>query len=264
MTAERAGNGAETRAASETGTPEIYIAIDAQGISRASLEAAVMVAEQVQAGLLGLFMEDLLLQSVAELPFTTEVVRSTGEERDLFADHLRLRHRQLLDRMRLLFDECALARQVRFRFEVSERKLPIAAPPGQASGIYVPGRRRSGVSQRAGAALSRIKVLYDGSEQSLRAFDLVLSLASAGRCREVMVVNLQSLPARLLTELSQRGVRVYLLNEAPTQQAVLRHIVDGPVADLVLVPLVLAAGVDQTVLQASLENSTSVGTLLVA
>jgi len=263
MTVERAGNGAGVRTADEVGTPEIYVAIDAQGISRASLEAAVMVAEQIKAGLLGLFVEDLLLQSVAELPFTTEVVRSTGEERDLFADHLRLRHRQLLDRMQLLFDECALARQVRFRFEVSERKLPAAVPRGQASGIYVPGRRRGGAQPRHDATLNRIKVLYDGSEQAQRAFELVSSLAGAGRCREVMVVNLQSLPASLLTELSQRGVRAYLLNEAATQQVVLRHILDGPAADLVLVPMSLAEEMDQAVLQASLENSASGGTLLV-
>lgn len=264
MTGERVENGVEASAGENSAAPEIYVAIDnTHGISRASLEAAVMLAEQVKASLLGLVVQDLLLQSVAELPFTTEVVRSTGEERDLFADHLRQRHQQMLSRLRLLFDECALARQVRFRFEVGERKLPVPLPPGRAWGIYVPGSRRS-TTGRPAASLGRIKVLFDGSEQARRAVDIVRSLAEAGRCRELMLVNLGGLPASLLNELSQRGIRVYLLNEAVSQQVVLRHIVGGPAVDLVLVPLPLTEGVEQTVLQNTLESSASVGTFLIA
>ncbi len=265
MMVERVDNGEQADKPANGDGPEICVTIDAYGISRASLEAAVTVAEQSKVGLLGLFMEDMLLQSVAELPFTTEVVRSTGEERELFAEGVRLRRQQLLSQVRSLFDECVVARQVRFRFEVSERRVPVTALLERMSGIYVPGRPRNGLSRRLGSAtVQRVKLLYDGSEQAKRGVELVISLVGAGHCREVLVASFCSLPASLLTKLSAQGARVYLLNEQKDQQRVLRQIVDGPAADLVLVPFPLVSAVDPLVLQGSLRNSPSQGTLLIS
>src|SRR5690606_621821 len=246
----------------EGATPEICIAVDIRGISRASIEAMVVLAERIQWGLVGLFVEDLLLQQVAELPFTTEVVRSTGEERDLHAPHLRQHSQQLARALRGLFDECALARQVGYRSEVREQRVPVSVLVEQASGLYLPGKRQPGRPGRAG--VRRVKVLTDGGGGAHRALDMVRALVEAGLCREVILVNMGLLPARLPGELSARGARVQLLNEHREQSQVLRHIVDGPEADLVLVPRPLVRGIDERVLQAACDNSASGGTLLVS
>ncbi|KJS06360.1 MAG: hypothetical protein VR73_10115 [Gammaproteobacteria bacterium BRH_c0] len=257
---------------------EIFVAIDMQGISRASLEAVVLIAERVKAGLVGLFFQDLLLQKVAELPFTTEVVKSTGEERDLFADRLKSSNERLLNSVRSLFDECTLARQVRSRFEVREHRVPVAALVSHVSGVYIPGRgRRSGTAYFRGSTaarfpaadrVQRVKLLYDDGPQSRRALEMVLALVDAGLCREVILVNLGSLPMRVLADLSSHQARVYLHNlhvaSDLKQQSVLRQIADGAVVDLVVTPRCLVENVDESLLQAVLGNSVSGATLVVS
>lgn len=254
------GNGES--ASGQPETPEICVAVDIRGISRTAVEAMAVLAERIHWGLVGLFVEDLLLQQVAELPFTTEVVRSTGEERGLHAQHLRQRSQQLAGVLRGVFDECALARQVRYRFEVREQRVPVSTPVQQASGLYLVGKRQPGRPARSG--VGRIKLLNDGGEGAQRALDMVQALVEAGLCREVILVNMGLLSARVPGELSARGARVQLLNEHRDEGRVLRHIVDGPEADLVLTPRSLVQGIDERVLQAAFDNSASGATLLVS
>lgn len=278
MTLERTANPGQNPEIHNGGDGEIFVAIDMQGISRASLEAVVLIAERVKAGLVGLFIQDLLLQKVAELPFTTEVVKSTGEERDLIADRLKSGNERLLNRVRSLFDECTLARQVRSRFEVREQRMPVAALISQVSGVYIPGKGRGsapahfrGAVQtrfRAADAVQKVKLLYDDGPQSRRALEMVLALVDAGLCREVILVNLGSLPLQVLADFSARNARVYLQNEhfadELRQQSVLRHIADGAAVDLVVTPRCLVEAVDERLLQAMFGNSASGATLIVS
>lgn len=237
---------------------EIRVAIDIHGVSRSSLEAMASIAERVKASLVGMFTQDLLLLRVAELPFTTEVVRSTGEERHLHADSLRSSHELLLSRAKGVFEECARSRQLHCRFEIHEQAMLAADQEHRVSGIYLPGNRR-----RTAGQAQRLKVFYDGSAQGQRALDMAQTLVDVGLCRELLLVSVTSLPARVLGDLSSRGARVYLLNEVADQQRVLHHIIDGPAVDLVVVPRILVAGIDDQILRTSLGNSASGGTLLV-
>ena len=49
----------------------ILVPIDLHGINRGTLETLVRIARQLDQGLLGLLLEDIRLQQVADLPFTT-------------------------------------------------------------------------------------------------------------------------------------------------------------------------------------------------
>lgn len=275
MMAEMTGDNGQKPEIRNSADAEIFVAIDMQGISRASLEAVVSIAERVKAGLVGLFIEDLLLQKVAELPFTTEVVKSTGEERELFSERLQHHNQRLLTAVQRLFEECTLARQVRSRFEVREHRVPVAALVNQVSGVYIPANRRLYRQAHFHGAYSsrgfpsadtsqRVKLLYDDGPQAGRALEMVVALVDAGLCHEVILVNLGSVPTRVLSDLSSHGARVFLVNENRQQQSVLRQIVDGVAVDLVVAPRSLLEGVDEKLLQGVLENSVSGGTLVVS
>lgn len=240
------------------GVMEIRVAIDIHGMSRSSLEAMAFIAERVKASLVGMFTQDLLLLRVAELPFTTEVVRSTGEERHLYADSLRSRHELALSRVKGVLEECARSRQLSCRFEVHEQPALADGQGGQVSGVYLPGNRR-----RTTAQAQRLKIFYDGSAEGQRALDMAQTLVDAGLCRELLLVSVTSVPATVLGDLSSRDARVYLLNEVADQQRVLHRIVDGPAVDLVVVPRTLVVGIEDQLLRASLGSSVSGGTLLV-
>ena len=61
----------------------ILVPIDLQGIGRDTLETLVRIARLLDRGLLGLLLEDIRLQQVADLPFTTEITLIGGRERSL-------------------------------------------------------------------------------------------------------------------------------------------------------------------------------------
>lgn len=243
---------------------EICLTINMRGISRATLEAAVRIAERMNTGLLGLFVDDVQLQQVADLPFTTEVIRSTGEERNLYAEHLRHRSRQLAASIQSLFQECARARHVECRFEVRQKRESVKVLMGQGRGLMVPGNPRRGGLPIRPVQASRVKVLFDGSDQALRALDLVQGLIDNGQCRELYLVNMGALNTRVLSDMTGRGVRVYLLNVHRDEPSIVRQLVDGPEADLVIVPRGMAEGISDPVLHQAVENSVSGATLLVA
>ena len=66
----------------------ILVAIDASPNSLAALDAAVDLARRNNASLVGLFVEDLNLIRLAELPFSNEVLNSTAALRELGVDDI--------------------------------------------------------------------------------------------------------------------------------------------------------------------------------
>ena len=70
----------------------ILVPIDIHGINRDALETLVRIARQLDRSLLGLMLEDIRLQRVADLPFATEITLAGCHERNLMRAHLSQRH----------------------------------------------------------------------------------------------------------------------------------------------------------------------------
>ena len=59
----------------------ILLPIDLHGINRNTLETVVRIASLLDRKVLGLLLEDMRLQQVADLPFTTEITLDSGREK---------------------------------------------------------------------------------------------------------------------------------------------------------------------------------------
>jgi nucleotide-binding universal stress UspA family protein len=160
----------------------IVVAADASAPGRVALDAAIRLAQRLQAEIEGLYLEDVNLKRLAALPIAREFqfgggVRSAAAVADdLRAEAMRLRR---------AFEEAATRARVSARFRVTEGRLEhVFVTEASEADILVIGRTRtSGFSApRAAAAtaavmVSRPLVLYDGSDGAARALDLAARLA---------------------------------------------------------------------------------------
>lgn len=97
----------------------ILVALDASSHSLAALEAAAELAARLEAEVLGLFVEDVNLLRLAELPFTQEVCVSTTARRRLDVEGLERQLRAQAARMRRALAVYAERAHVRWSFQVT-------------------------------------------------------------------------------------------------------------------------------------------------
>jgi hypothetical protein len=242
---------------------EICVAIDMRGISHQLLDTMVLIAESLETSLVGLFVQDILLQQVAELPFTTEVSRGTGEERELAAPRLQQQLNRQFDALQKYLARQSEARQVRYRMDTSPQKPAFKTLCSPARDVFLPGRGRAKKTAKADKPLARVKLFYDGSEQSLRAWRLLAEWVSRGLTRQAIIVSHQAIPAGLLHELVGRGAKLLLVHSEPTSAALLHDLSDGPVSELQLLPLTLAETLDEQLLERALDYSRAGATFVV-
>ena len=160
----------------------IVVAADASAPGRAALDAAIRLAQRLEAELEGLYVEDINLRRLAELPVAREF-RFAGAARDAAAIAEDLRNEAM--RLRRAFEEAASRARVQASFRVAEGQIEHGIlAEGGAADLLVIGleRRRSLVPTRIAATTaaiaSRPMVLYDGSEGSARALALASRLAA--------------------------------------------------------------------------------------
>lgn len=241
----------------DTRRREILVPIDIRGINRTALEAVVTMAQRLDTSLLGLFVEDIFLQQVAELPFTTEVVRSSGAERDLYADTLKRRNRELVYTVEARFSEFATSRRVRFRFDYTSGRRTPAALERSDCDIFFPGRRTPRGARHAvqGEYYHRVKLVYDDSPQSQRALEILHALVKNGHTREIFVIAERRVPRTLLSGLAESGARVYLDNTGLSEHNRLQRMLGNPACDLVLLPRDSIASTPRDVLESAFERA---------
>lgn len=219
---------------SDQGRREILVPIDIYGIDQETLEALVMMAERLGSGLFGLFIRDMLLQQVAELPFTTEVIRATGEERALQSDHLERRSRELRLSVESRFNQYVSTRKISCRFDYAEGRRSLNELLEQGCDVFFPARRRAGPV--AGGNYRRVKLVYDAGPESVRAVDIVHALIRNGHTREVVLIATRGVPRVLVSGLVEAGVRVYIDYEATVAGGVEQLLFRRPASDLLLLP----------------------------
>jgi nucleotide-binding universal stress UspA family protein len=191
----------------------ILVALDASPHSRAALQAAVELAERLDAELEGLFVEDVNLLRLAELPFAREMDLLSLRSRDLDREYLRRQLRAQASRVQQAMARLAEPAEIAWSFRVVQgaiaAELLEAADEADLTvlgraGWSVSTRRRLGSTARTvviqtrgstlvlqqGARLGLpVLVVYDGSSVSRKAL-LAATQLLEGRSAELLVVIL--------------------------------------------------------------------------
>ncbi len=174
----------------------ILVAVDASQHSIAALEAAVDLASRFHAELLGLYVEDINLLRLAELPFAREVGQFSAVVRRLDVPEVERQIRVQTVRVRRMFESRTGRSEVQWSFRVTRGSVPQEVVTAAADAdLLVLGRAgwsllrrgRLGTTARAivarspsmalflprGSCLSSpLTIVFDGSPLAERALEV--------------------------------------------------------------------------------------------
>ena len=159
----------------------IAVTMDALEVSAQALEQAVRLAERMGAQVEGIFIEDIDLIEISELPFVKEVRLVSRSETKI--DLARMEHelRALARRAERLLSEQARRHNVAWSFRIWRGSIDSDLLTADIEADVL-ALSRMGAALRHGRSVSRrstaISVLYTGSDASARALDTARSLAS--------------------------------------------------------------------------------------
>jgi nucleotide-binding universal stress UspA family protein len=203
----------------------------------AALEAAVELASRFGAELSGLYVEDINLLRLAELPFAQEVGQFSASRRRLDVQELERQIRAQTLRVRRIFRGTSQRAEISWSFSVTrgrvDREVLSAATEadvlvlGRAGWSLVrPGRMgsttRAVLTQAPGWALvlqegaclgQPVVVVYDGSSLAQKALDATAALLEEGRPMTVLLLageprSVETLKAQVHAWLGERDIQV--------------------------------------------------------
>lgn len=212
----------------------ILVALDASPHSLSALEAAAQLAAAFRAELLGLFVEDVNLLRLAELPFAREVGLFSGTLRRVDGRRVERQLRTRAGRARQALATIAERAQVRWSFQTTSGQiasevlsaaldvdLVILGKAGWSGQRHLGSHARAVLSQVRGPALILqqgvrlglpVLVLYDGSGFAQKALAAATQLV-LGRGGDLVILLLadssdaaQSLRADVAGFLAERGL----------------------------------------------------------
>ena len=162
----------------------VVVAINLLRRGAETLEMAAGLAAKRQARLLALFVEDMNLVNLAELPFAREVERLSAAERKMESLRLQRATRTCKERLQRLLEEINRELRVETDFKAVRGDFitSVLAETAQLDILFLgcrgdvegPPRTPAKPSQR-----SPVWTIYDGSPESERALRLGLELADA-------------------------------------------------------------------------------------
>lgn len=228
----------------------ILVALDTSPHSVAALKAAIQLADEWGADLVGLFVEDLNLLRLAQLPFAHEVSAYSARVRAIGPDRLERQLRAQATRLRKQMARLAMRRGIRYSFEVSRgdiaaelleqaesADLVILGKTGWSESrtmgsttrlIVTRARGRVLIIRREGRLAPSLRVIYDGSDAAERALRSAAMLAER-EDRELSVLliaeteagvsKLRKEAADLLRERGQAARYRALIAPDPTELA---------------------------------------------
>jgi nucleotide-binding universal stress UspA family protein len=240
----------------------ILVALDASPASRLTIQTAVDLAARFEAEVIGLFVEDINLLRVAQLPFVREVGAFSFSARRLETDDLERQMRAQAEQMRRTLAMAAESRGISWEFRV--KRGPVALEvmtAGADADLMIMGRigrsltahRRMGSTVRsmvlqrpgmtfiltAGFRMSEpIVVLYDGSPAGRKALEISIPLveSKARRLTVILVAankeEIRTLHDQALQELAGSGEAQFSTLVQPTHSRLvwlLQMMSSGPV-----------------------------------
>ncbi len=169
---------------SEITARRILVALDSSPHGLAALDAAVNLADQLEAELQGLFIEDVNLLRVAGLPFTREFTLSTMGPRPLNTDSMERALRAQAEQLRRSLASSADRLRVRWSFQVTRGHITQASLEAAAEADFLLMGRDNPKPQRsappAHEEVRPIMVVYDGSQAAQRSLKAARSLVRKG------------------------------------------------------------------------------------
>lgn len=211
---------------SNNGIKRILVALDASEANRSALQAAALLASQLQADLQALFVEDINLLRLAELPFAREMMFGSREGRRITPANMERQIQAQAMRLRQLVETIAQKNQVKVEFRVLRgqvsSELCLAAQEmdllilGKSTQLLQQSLKLGKVAQdvlasvncnilllQYGTNIERpVAVLFDGSEASQRALRLAIQLAHGDH--DQLQVIYPALTAQKLESLQQQ------------------------------------------------------------
>lgn len=178
----------------------IVVAIDSSAHAASALEAAATLAAELQAELEGIFVEDINLARLAELPVGREIQFLTGQARDFTAASLEAQYKQQEFSARRAIAAAAARARITHVFRVARGQVDVEVISAADNadllilgiGDKSPGGRgRLGNTARAAAeraphsvliskpgvrSISAPLVCYDGSDGAKRALEAAVRL----------------------------------------------------------------------------------------
>jgi hypothetical protein len=244
------------------GRRTILVPIDLHGINRGTLETVVRIARQLDQGLLGLLLEDIRLQQVADLPFTTEINLSSGQERSLLRDHLSQRHSLVGADTRRLLNELAERNRVEISFEdaAGSRWLTALERDGHLD-IFFPARQRWNATTTSyssrNAVIKRLGVVLPTTQEYSKLIGTTAALIESGLVGDIYVLsNRPPLPEQL-HNLYRPGHQVRVQSNFSCDASSLTQLIRQSPYDLLLLPRTCLQGIAHDKLESALDKSGS-------
>lgn len=206
----------------------ILVALDTSPHSVAALEAAVQLAEEWSAELVGLFVEDLDLLRLAQLPFAREVSAYSARVRAIGPEQLELQLRAQAARLRRQMARMAMRRGIRWSFEVSrgdivaelleqakDADLIILGKTGWSEShtmgsttrlVVTKARGRVLIVRRTGRLVPALRIIFDGSEAAVEAL-LSGAMLAEREARELSVL-LVAEEEELISDLRRQAAKL--------------------------------------------------------
>lgn len=169
---------------------KVLLALDVSPRSRAALEAAAALAGELDAELAGLFVEDINLLRLSELPFTREIGTFSNVSRPIGLEQVEQALRREADEVQRLLAETAVRLRLRWSFHVTRGQIAaeLFAQASEFDLVVLGKRARLGLrpfgeemagTERKLKASSPVLAVFDGSASAHRALELALRLAEA-------------------------------------------------------------------------------------
>lgn len=244
----------------ETRQAVLLVPIDLHGISRATLENLVLISHRLQREMVGLLLENEQLQQIADLPFTTEVVRSSGRERGLQRAELQRQHYAVMQHTRQLLDQLAASRHVSLSYrEAAGNRLHSALKLTIDADVLFPSRQRWRLTRPGWAPprpFPRLGLLLGGTPTDQRTLAISDTLVKAGLVERIYVLSESAPNAEQLNRLAHHGTRVCVQSNLALKPSDLTALIRNNAYDLLLLPANSLGDIPPTVLDAALEETT--------
>ena len=192
-------------------TRRIVVTLDASACGRAALEAAAQLAAEFQAELQGLFVEDVDLLRLANLPFASEIPLPCAVPRQLEPARIQCAFRAHAERVRQALAEAADRLRLRWSFQVLQGDVvQTSRALAEEAELLILGwaeTTASGSSHRspaeATAVAGSILVIDEGGPDSDRVLQAAVELAQV-KLGELLVLS----PAAKVGEWSPRDRQI--------------------------------------------------------
>lgn len=155
----------------------IAVTLDACQVSSSTLEEAVLLAARMGAQLEGIFVEDIDLIQLAELPFLREVRSVSRSENAINLTRMEQELRVLARRAERLLGEHAARQNVSWSFRIwrgsIDTELLMADTDADVFALI-----RMGTTLARPATTKAVSVVFTGTDASMRALETAMSLTT--------------------------------------------------------------------------------------